>query len=155
MKQESRFVAESYRYLAPFIDTGAHLHLGLDGEAAKKGVSDSVFADPDVPDLWFTLVGSTRPTLLEAKVLHAGRRIIVNRRQLYAWRSSGLGRHKPTAWVATDEGLKTFLHWEHSDFIQQLDKSGAASKYPTFRLPDVRAEFPDVRQSALHVLRNA
>jgi hypothetical protein len=155
MKQESRFVAELYRYLAPFIDTSSHLHLSLDGEAAKKGVSDRVFTDPDVPDLWFTLIGSTHPTLLEAKVLNAARRIIVNRRQLYAWRSSGPGQHKPTAWVATNEALKTFFYWKHSDFIPQLDASGATSKYPTFKLPDVRAEFPDVRQLALHVLRNA
>ena len=56
MKQESRFVAELYRYLAPFIDTARELYVSLDGMAARQGVLGGHFTDPDVPDLWFYLV---------------------------------------------------------------------------------------------------
>jgi hypothetical protein len=154
VKQESRFVADLYRYLAPFIDTDSPLYLSLDGIAARKAVSDSVFVDPDVPDLWFTLAGSSRLTLLEAKVLNADRSVTVNQGQLTAWRSTGSGQHKPTAWVAANEALTVFFYWTHTDFLARLDASTATAQYPKFRLPDVRAEFPEVRQLALHVLRN-
>ena len=155
MKQESRFVAELYRYLAPFIDATSPLYLSLDGIAAQKGVRDGEFIDPDVPDLWFTLAGSPRLTLLEAKVLHADRTVTVNQGQLTAWRSSGLGQHRPTAWVAADEPFRAFFFWTHADFLARLDASNATVPYPKFRLPDVRTEFTEVRQLALHVLRSA
>ncbi|HZT60273.1 MAG TPA: hypothetical protein VFA21_16840 [Pyrinomonadaceae bacterium] len=154
MKQESRFVAELYRYLSPFIDTDKELYLSLDGMTARKGVSNSKFVDPDVPDLWFTLIGSTRLILLEAKILHANESIPVNPNQLAAWCSLGPGKHKPTAWVAANEKLTTFFYWTHADFLPRLD-AGNVSKSPTFKLPDERIEFPDVRQLALHVLRYA
>lgn len=155
MKQESRFVAELYRYLAPFIDTNSPFYLSLDGIAARKGVSDRVFADPDVPDLWFTFAGSRRLTLLEAKVLGADRSVTVTRGQLAAWRSIGSGQHKPTAWVATDEGFTVFFYWKHTEFLTKLDASTEAAQYPKIKIPDVREEFPEVRQLALHVLRCA
>src|SRR5436309_86774 len=49
VKQENHFVAELWRYLAPFIDTSSQSYLSLDGIAARKGVSDHVLADADVP----------------------------------------------------------------------------------------------------------
>src|SRR5438552_11675650 len=64
MKQEHRFVADLYRYIAPFIDTAEPIFLSLDGEAAKKGVSEKHFGDAGIPDMWFTLVGATMPTLI-------------------------------------------------------------------------------------------
>src|SRR4051794_15694829 len=105
MRQEHRFVAELYRYLAPFIDTSADVYLSLDGIAARRGVSSKKFDDADVPDLWFTLVGHTQPVLLEAKIVDDKRRVTVNRNQLMAWRSNGRGGHRPTAWVATNEAF--------------------------------------------------
>lgn len=58
-KQEHRFVAELYRFLAPFVDVEAGVYLSLDGMAALRGVEAKIFEDSDVPDLWFTLVGTT------------------------------------------------------------------------------------------------
>lgn len=155
MKQESRFVAELYRYLAPFIDTAKPLYISLDGIAARVGVSGNVFTDPDVPDLWFTLVGDPGLTLLEAKVLNADRSVTVNQAQLTAWRSTGLGQHRPIAWVAADEALTAFFYWSHADFLARLDASNTTVSYPKLRMPDSRIEFPEVRQLALHVLRFA
>ena len=155
MKQESRFVAELYRYLAPFIDTSRPLYVSLDGIAARRGVSDNVFSDPDVPDLWFTLAGDPNLILLEAKVLNAGRRVTVNQAQLTAWRSTGSGKHKPGAWVAADEALTAFFYWSHVDFLARLDASNTTALYPRLQMPDSRIEFTEVRQLALHVLRFA
>lgn len=152
VKQESRFVAELYRYLAPFIDTSKALYLSLDGIAARKGVSDNLFADADVPDLWFTLAGSSEIALLEAKILGPDEAVTVNQGQLTAWRSSGSGQHKPTAWVAADEGLTAFYHWTHAAFLPRLDASNATVQYPKLRIPEDRKEFPEVRQLALHIL---
>jgi hypothetical protein len=154
VRQESRFVAELYRYLAPFIDTRTPSYVSLDGIAARKGVVDNMFVDPDIPDLWFTLIGDPKPNLLEAKIL-TDRRVTVNQAQLSAWRSTGSGRYKPSAWVAADENLKTFFYWTHADFLARLDASRATTQFPRLRIPDSHTEFPEVRQLALHVLRFA
>ena len=114
-----------------------------------------MFTDYDVPDLWFTLAGDLRPILLEAKILNADRTVTVNQGQLSAWRSTGLGQHKPAAWVAADEALTAFYYWSHVDFLGRLDASNATVQYPKLRIPDSRIEFPEVRQLALHVLRLA
>ena len=152
MKQEHRFVADLYRYLSPFIDTSKELYLSLDGIAARRGVADKTFADADVPDLWFTIAGTARLILLEAKVLNRNRTVTVNRGQLSAWRTRGAGQHKPTAWVAADETLQTFYYWNHADFLPRLDRTTATSRYPKLRMPDNCIEFSEVRQLALQVL---
>ncbi len=77
MKQEHRFVADLYHYLAPFIDSSKATYVSLDGEAAKKGVTEKLFNDSDVPDLWFHLVGVEKTILLEAKILNPDRTITV------------------------------------------------------------------------------
>lgn len=154
MKQESRFVAELYRYLAPFIDTARELYVSLDGMAARRGVLGGHFTDPDVPDLWFYLAGSLNLTLIEAKILDEDNRVSVGRGQLTAWRTSGPGAHKPSAWVATDESLSSFCYWTHAAFcVERLDMSNSQQDYVSFRPPEARVQFPDIRQLALHMLR--
>ena len=68
MKQEHRLVAEVYRYLAPFIDTTKDIYLGLDGQAALTASTAGRFVDPNLPDLWFTLLGRPVPCRIEAKL---------------------------------------------------------------------------------------
>jgi hypothetical protein len=67
MKQEQKLVAEVYRYLAPFIDTSRELYLSLDGQAPLVGVGRGHFVDGTIPGPWFTILGNTRATLIEAK----------------------------------------------------------------------------------------
>lgn len=156
MRQEHRFVADLYRYLAPFIDASRKLFLSLDGIAARRGVSDGHFTDPDVPDLWFYLAGSPSLTLLEAKVLGDDGRVLVGRGQLTAWRSNGHGDHKPTAWVGADESLSQFWYWTHAEFCQErLDASRSNREYISFSPPTAHWTFPDIQQLALHVLWQA
>ncbi len=155
MKQEHRFVAELYRYLAPFVDTDHDVFLSLDGIAARSGVNAGVFIDPDVPDIWVRFVGSQSHTLLEAKVLNDNHTVTLVQGQLVAWRSNGNGSHRPSAWVATNRQFTLFYYWEHIAFAQNLDRSRSQGDYPRIRIPDNRSEFDDLRQLALHVLRVA
>lgn len=155
MRQESRFVAELYRYLAPFIDTGKQFCLSLDGIAARKGVLEEVFADPDVPDLWFTLVGDESAVLIEAKILTGKRIVTLSQGQLAAWRSTGPGRHKPAAWVAANEDFREFRYWSHTDFVPILDACRSTVRYPRVTIPSHARAFADVRPLALHILRQA
>jgi hypothetical protein len=155
MRQEHRFVADLYRYLAPFIDPDKPIYLSLDGEAAKKGVREKVFDDGDVPDLWFTLVGNPTETLLEAKTLSETNRITLGGRQLAAWRSSGEGKHRPWAWVAASIDLRQLYFWEHEAFLESLDDCRSNAANCEFRLPETHVAFRDIRALALHILRNA
>lgn len=156
MKQKHRFVADLYRYLAPFIDTTRELFLSLDGIAARRGVAGGHFTDPDVPDLWFYLVGSPRQTLLEAKILGKDNKVKLGRGQLAAWRTSGSGAHKPTAWVVANESLSTFHYWMHADFCKTcLDGSNSTQKYISFLAPNNQASFSDIKELALHIIKEA
>jgi len=78
----------------------------------------------------------------------------VGQAQLAAWRSTGPGKHKPTAWVAASEELSACYYWPHTAFLVRLDCSKSAVDYPKLRMPDDRVEFPDVRGLVLHLLRN-
>jgi hypothetical protein len=156
VKQEHRFVADPYRYLAPFIDTRRELFISLDGIAARRGVAGGHFTDPDVPDLWFYFVGSCKATLLEAKILGEDNKVLLGQAQLAAWRTGGPGADKPTAWVVTNEELSTFYYWSHDDFCHdRLDGSNSTQDYVPFRAPDTRASFSDIRELALHILGKA
>ena len=152
MKQEHRFVAELYRYLAPFIDTAKPLFLSLDGEAAKKGVTEKHFQDASIPDLLFTVFGRTESMLVEAKIIEAGK-ITIGRNQLKAWCSIGPGRHKPSAWVAANVSLDTFYYWRHDQFLELLDACTSQTEYPKLRLPKSARDFRDIRLLALELLR--
>lgn len=155
MKQEHRFVADLYRYLAPFIDPDKAIFVSLDGEAAKKGVSEKKFIDSDVPDLWFHFVGRASAVLLEAKILNVNDTITVTRGQITGWRSAGAGQHKPSAWIASDQDLKKFYFWSHSSFQCRLDDCQSKQKYPKIKLPEEHVEFDDIRSLALHIIRQA
>ena len=153
MKQEHHFVANLYHYLFPFVDSAKPIYVSLDGEAAKNGVKERRFADKDVPDLWLTLVGGSRPVLLEAKVMNADGSITIGQGQLVAWRRSASGRHPPTAWVASNQALSEFYYWSHGDFAKNLDRCKSHGKYPKIRPPENMTLFCDIRQLALHILR--
>ena len=156
MKQEHRFVADLYRYLAPFITDEKPFYLSLDGEAAKKGVKEGLFKDADIPDLWFTLLSEESPILIEAKILATNSSIRVNKRQLEAWRTTGKGNHKPYAWVAAKSDLNEFYYWPHNDFLKKLDDCRAKTEYPKICLPDDQlTTFKDIRMLVLHILRFA
>lgn len=96
MKQEHRLVAEVYRFLAPFIDASKDIYLCLDGQAAKTAVTAGRFSDPDIPDMWFTLVGSDRPFRMEAKILDGNAATLMSS-QIRAWRSGGSSKYPPDA----------------------------------------------------------
>lgn len=152
MRQEHRFVADLYRYVAPFIDTAKPIYLSLDGEAAKRGVTEKHFGDAGVPDMWFTLVGGNGSTLVEAKIIEGGK-VTIGQSQLCAWRTSGNGKHKPSAWVAANHSLDKFYYWSHNDILQILDACTSQKKYPKVGAPSSAKEFSDLRLLALELLR--
>ena len=61
MKQENRFVAQLFHYLAPFVDMERELFICVDGGAATHhaGLADAPLLDANVPDLWFAFCGQT------------------------------------------------------------------------------------------------
>lgn len=128
MKQEHRLVAEFYRYVAPFIDTTKEIYLSLDGQAARTAVGSGRFVDPDIPDLWFTLIGAAQPTRIEAKILDKGAALLMQS-QILAWRSSGAGTYKPESWVAANREFTEFYFWPHAAFCPSLPplRSGCPS----------------------------
>jgi len=152
MKQEQRLVAEIYRYLAPFIDTAREIYVSLDGQAARTAVGAGRFTDPDIPDLWFTLMGSADPIRLEAKVLDQGVALLMQS-QILAWRSSGPGAYKPQAWVASNREFSEFYYWTHETFLLSLDKCSAARKTHTLVAPRRRLVFSNMPELVLHILR--
>jgi len=154
MKQEHRLVAEIYRFVAPFIDTTQEIYLSLDGQAAKTAVGAGRFTDPDIPDIWFTLVGSKLPTRIEAKILDKGVALLMQS-QILAWRSSGNGAHKPGSWVAANREFDQFYFWPHAAFVPSLDRCGATRKTHKLAVPKDRLCFDSIPELALHILRGA
>jgi hypothetical protein len=152
MKQEHRLVAEIYRFVAPFIDTNKEIYLSLDGQAAKTAVGAGRFADPDIPDLWFTMIGAIKPTRIEAKILDKGS-VLLMQSQILAWRSIGSGSYKPAAWVAANRDFSEFYYWTHDSFLPSIDRCGAARKTHTLAAPNDRLVFRSVAELALHILR--
>lgn len=155
MKQEHRFVAELYRYLAPFVDTTHDVFLSLDGSATLRGVGAGVFTDTDVPDIWLRFIGNNSNTLLEAKVLNDNNTVTLTQGQLQSWRTGGNGAYIPNAWVAASRAFDTFSYWTHDAYLPRLDRCRARSSQPKVRIPEDRESFEDVRGLALHILREA
>lgn len=133
MKQENRFVAQLFHYLAPFVDMERDFLICVDGAAATRHSSgeDARLLDPNVPDLWLAFCGHQKYTGIEAKVLH-GNSISVRQGQLRAWRSDGSGAYRPRFWVATDIEIKEFYCWHHSTLLPRLDDT--ASSVPDVQL---------------------
>lgn len=152
MKQEHRLVAEIYRFVAPFIDTTKEIYLSLDGQAAKTAVGAGRFMDSDIPDLWFTLVGATKPTRIEAKILDKGSALLM-RSQIVAWRSAGSGSYKPESWVAANREFSEFYFWPHSAFVASLDRCAASRLTHILAAPKERMVFGSVPELALRILR--
>lgn len=89
MKQENRFVAQLFHYLAPFVDMERALFICVDGGAAKHhaGRAGSPLTDDaDVPDLWLALIGKKGSFGIGAKVIDQNS-ISVRQGQLRAWRT--------------------------------------------------------------------
>ncbi len=128
MKQENRFVAQLFHYLAPFVDMERDLFICVDGGAARHHASrdGARLTDPNVPDLWLTLCGHLQPTGIEAKILDNGS-ISVRQGQLQSWRSVGSGVYRPRFWVATDAEFSEFHCWHHSTIEPRLDRSAAST----------------------------
>lgn len=124
MKQENKFVAQLFHFLAPFVDMSKDLFICIDGGAAKHhaGLEFGPLLDPDVPDLWFSLVGHDYPTGIEAKIIE-DHYISVRRGQLLAWRTQGTGAYQPRFWVASNRNLSEFYCWHHEDVRSKLDES--------------------------------
>lgn len=158
MKQENRFVAQLFHFLAPFADMSKDLFICVDGGAAKHhaGQDGAALLDPNVPDLWFTLVGSDAAFGIEAKVVEDGS-ISVRQGQLQAWKTGGGGAYQPRFWVATNRELSEFYCWHHAEIRRRLDESSSSvdnvklslSKYPPAHKGSNLAEL------ALFILTNA
>lgn len=155
MKQEHRLVAELYRLIAPFIDTTKDIYISLDGQAADTAVLAGRFKDSALPDLWFSLVGTDTPTLIEAKIIESTGKAQLMQSQLKAWRSMGHGAYKPQYWVAANRSFDRFYFWSHEEFLPNLDKSKATTKTLSMGSPSSRLEFNNISELALHVLRRA
>lgn len=155
MKQEQRLVAELYRYIAPFIDASKDVYVSLDGQAALLGVQAGHFVDETIPDLWFTLIGNNKSSHAEAKALSPKNKVLLMQSQLQAWKTSGVGGHKPDFWVAVSNTFDTFYLWEHSDFSTVLEKSRNKQKTVSLSLPSRIRSFSTVIELALAVLQRA
>lgn len=128
MKQENRFVAQLFHYLAPFVDMEEDMFICVDGGAAKHHAAQAGAAllDSNVPDIWLTFVGQKSPVGIEAKVIEDNS-ISVRQGQLQAWKSGGHGAHQPIFWVATNRDVSKFFCWHHSDMRRRLDESTAST----------------------------
>jgi hypothetical protein len=152
MKQEHRFVAQLFGYLAPFVDEEQALFLSLDGEAAKRGVTEKHFTDSIVPDIWLTLLDG-RALRIEAKIMSWARGFSVGHSQHEAWfGASGGGSHKPTGWVVANEALKEFFYWPHAKIAHQPTKVINQGRYFTVEAPSMKPKFGSLQQLALHLL---
>ena len=158
MKQENKFVAQLFHYLARFVDLERDLFICVDGGAAKHhaGRKDSPISDPDIPDLWLALSGKKGFTGIEAKVLD-NQSISVRQGQLRAWRSDGSGKYRPSFWVAVDQEFKNFYCWRHSTLIPRLDKTKSTTANVRLSINDYPADHhsQNMAQLALYILSEA
>lgn len=156
MKQENRFVAQLFHYLAPFVDMEQELFICVDGAAAARhsGREGARLVDPDLPDLWLTLCGHHKPIGIEAKVIDEKQAISVRQSQLRAWRTNGTGAYQPTFWVATNRDLTEFYCWHHSAFLPRLDSTASTVDNVSLRLSEYPAAHrtPKIAELALYVL---
>jgi hypothetical protein len=155
MNQEHKFVCLLFHSLAQFIDPEKPIYISLDGEAAKKGVQEKLFLDPNVPDLWFSFVGIKQNILLEAKVLDTANRIKLSQNQINAWKTKGGGNHKPNGWVCRNEALDKFYYWKHECFIDKIDNNNSNADYPKKAKPKQSMEFNKISELAMFILTEA
>lgn len=158
MKQENRFVAQFFHYLAPFVDMERELFICVDGGAAKHhaGRPGSAITDADVPDLWFALIGRAHHIGVEAKVID-GTTVSVRQGQLRAWRTGGIGHYRPNFWVTTNRTLTEYSCWHHATLLPRLDQSSSTTANVTLSLSKFPADYStkSLPALALYVLRHA
>lgn len=158
MKQENRFVAQLFHYLAPFVDMESDLFICVDGGAAKHhaGRKGSPLVDPDVPDLWLALAGKNSCFGIEAKVID-GNKISVRQSQLRAWRKGGTGYYCPKFWVAANREFTQYYCWHHSTLQPRLDRSKSTTDNVSLSVADTPADFKSksISALALYVLTHA
>lgn len=158
MKQENRFVAQLFHYLAPFVDMERDLFICVDGGAAKYHASrdGSSLKDPDVPDLWFALVGKPDCFGIEAKIIE-GNKISVRQSQLRAWRTEGTGYYCPKFWVASNRDLTEYYCWLHSTLVPCLNLSRNTTANVSLSVTKYTADYnsKSISELALYILNNA
>jgi hypothetical protein len=154
MKQEHRFVAQLFAYLAPFVDEQKDIFLSLDGVAAQRGVREMRFQDSIVPDVWLTLVDG-RALHVEAKIISSPVGFSVGKDQHKAWFGTATGAHLPTGWVVADENLSSFYYWSHADVRHQPTRPITRGRYYAVTAPSLEPMFASVRGLALHILASA
>ena len=158
MKQENRFVAELYHYLAPFVDIERELLICVDGGAAKhhSESDEGILKDSVLPDLWFSFVGQKDQVGIEAKVMD-GNTISVRQGQLQSWRTDGSGAYCPQFWVTTNRDLSEFRCWRHQSMIDRLNSTNNTTDNVKLSLANYPADHisDSVAQLALFVLRSA
>lgn len=158
MKQENRFVAQLFHYLAPFVDMERDLFICVDGGAAKHhaGRAGSPLTDADVPDLWLSLIGKKESFGIEAKVVDQNS-ISIRQGQLCAWRTNGIGHYRPQFWVATNRELTNYYCWHHSTLLPRLDSSNSRTANVSLSIAQYPPDFSsgNISELALYVLRHA
>jgi hypothetical protein len=155
MKQENRFVAQLFHYLAPFVDMERDLFICVDGGAATRhSIGEGArLVDANVPDLWLAFCGHSEYTGIEAKVLE-GNSVSIRQGQLQSWRSIGTGAYRPRFWVATDRDITRFYCWHHSTLVPRLDNTASGVSNVVLSLSDYPAdhESRSIAELALYVL---
>ena len=158
MKQENRFVAQLFHFLAPFVDYERDLLICVDGGAATHHAkrTESAIVDPDIPDIWCAFVGKAGFTGIEAKTI-AANSISVRQGQLRAWRTVGKGHYRPSFWVATDSQLTEFHCWHHSSMVKRLDTTKSTVDNVSLSMSKYPADFTTgkLAELALYLLAHA
>ena len=155
MKQENRFVAQLFHYLAPFVDMERDLLICVDGGATTRHSAgeDARLLDSNVPDLWLAFCGQPEYIGIEAKVL-GGNSISIRQGQLQAWRSHGTGAYRPRFWVATNRDLTEFFCWHHATMLPRLDDTTNSSPNVSLSLTEYPADHSShsIAELALYIL---
>jgi hypothetical protein len=158
MRQENRFVAQLFHFLAPFVDYERDLLICVDGGAATHHAArpESAIVDPDIPDIWCAFLGKPGFTGIEAKMLN-GNTISVRKGQLSAWRSSGNGYYRPSFWVAADVGFTVFHCWQHSTMASRLDTTASTVQNVSLSMTKHPPDFSSKKlaELALYLLSHA
>ncbi|WP_061960142.1 hypothetical protein [Cupriavidus pauculus] len=150
MKQENKFVAQLFHYLAPFIDMAKPLLICVDGGAARAhaGKEGAPITDQDIPDLWMSLVNDGDPFGIEAKVIDRNS-ISIRQRQVRAWRTDGTGHYRPAYWVATNRELSKFWCWKHTSMAARLDGTSSTTDNVILSVSKFPADYQTDSLSAL------
>lgn len=109
--------------------------------------------DPDVPDIWLTLIGQDVPTGIEAKVIDNDK-ISFRQSQISAWKSNDPGNYTPNFWVVTNREVDYFYCWRHTSPVGRLDSTKSEAKDVTLSVPKYPPDFKSTSMAelALYIL---